>query len=66
MPQSVYDADIIKVRIGTNTHTLKQTVTFESGKQHTCTITVNKTSQGINIGIGGWESADEDFGGTVE
>lgn len=66
VPQSVYDADIIKVRIGTNTHTLKQTVTFESGKQHTCTITVNKTSQGINIGIGGWESADEDFGGTVE
>ncbi len=66
VPQSIEDTDIVKVSIEEKTYILNQSVTFESGKQHTCTITVEKTNQGINIGIGGWESADEDFGETVE
>lgn len=66
VPQNVTDTDIVKVSIEDKTYTLNQSVTFETGKQHTCTLTVEKTNQGINIGIGGWESADEDFGGTVE
>lgn len=66
IPQSVESTDLIKVSIDDKTYILNQSVTFESGKQHTCTITVEKTNQGINIGIGGWESVEEDFGGTVE
>lgn len=66
VPQSVSDTDWIKVTIGDKVYTLNQSVELQSGKQHTCTLTVERTSQGINIGIGGWETDDDDFGGTVE
>lgn len=66
VPQSVTDTDLIKVTIGDKVYTLNQSIELQSGKQHTCTLTVERTSQGINIGIGGWESGDDDFGGTVE
>ncbi len=66
VPQSVSDTDLIKVTIGDKVYTLNQSVEFKSGKQHTCTLTIERTSQGINIGINGWETEDDDFGGTVE
>lgn len=66
IPQSVSNADLIKVTIGDKVYTLNQSVEFKSGKQHTCTLTVERTNQGINIGIGGWDTDDDDFGGTVE
>lgn len=66
VPQSVADVDLIKVSIGEYEYVLKQTITFESNKQHSCTLTVNKTSEGINIGIGGWETDENDYGGSVE
>lgn len=66
VPQSITDADLIKVSIGENEYVLKQTVTFETNKQHTCTLTVNKTGEGINIGIDSWETDDTDYGGVVE
>ena len=66
VPQSVTDTDLIKITIGDKVYTLNQSIEFKSGKQHTCTLTVERTNQGINIGIGGWEIDDEDFGGTVE
>ena len=66
VPQSVTNTDLIKVTIGDKVYTLNQSIEFKSGKQHSCTLTVERTNQGINIGIGGWESADDDFGGTVE
>ena len=66
VPQSVTDTDLIKVTVGDKTFTLNQTVDFQSGKQHTCTLKVERTNQGINIGIGGWETDTDDFGGTVE
>lgn len=66
VPQTVVEADLIKVTIGDKTYTLNQSVDFKSGKQHTCTLTVERTNQGINIGIGGWDTDDDDFGGTVE
>ena len=66
VPQSVSESNLVKIVIGDMTYLLKQSMTFVSGKQHTCTITVEKTSQGINIGIGGWDVDDEDFGGIVE
>lgn len=66
VPQDVVGAQLVKVTVGSSVYTLSQTVSFSSNKQHKCTITVNKVSEGINIGIGGWESDDTDFGGTVE
>ena len=66
VPQSVTDTDLIKVTIGDKVYTLNQSIEFKSGKQHTCTLTIERTNHGINIGIGGWESGDDDFGGTVE
>ena len=35
------------------------------GKQYSFTITLKKTSGGINVSIDGWEDSGEDFGGTV-
>lgn len=66
VPQSVADVDLIKVSIGEYEYVLKQTITFEANKQHSCTLTVNKTSEGINIEIGGWETDENDYGGSVE
>lgn len=66
VPQSVTEANLIQVTIGDKEYFLKQSINFEPGKQHTCTLTVERTNQGINIGINGWESAKDDFGGTVE
>lgn len=66
VPQSVSNAPLIKVTIDENQYVLTQTMTFEANKQHTCTLTVNRTGNGINIGIGGWDSDDIDHGGTVE
>ena len=66
VPQSVNDTDLIKVTIGEKEYALNKSAKFESGKQYTCTLTIERTNQGINIGIGGWEVGDDDFGGTVE
>ena len=66
VPQSVKDIDIIKVTVGDTTYKLNQSIELKSGTQHTCTLTVDRSGQGINISIGGWEISSEDFGGTVE
>lgn len=65
VPQSVSDTKLIEVVIDNYTYSLTQSLTFESNKQHTCTLTVNRTNNGINIGINGWETDDTDHGGTV-
>lgn len=66
VPQSITNSDIIKVTIGDKVYILNQSVEFKSGKQHTCTLTVEGKNQGVNIGINGWETDEVDFGGTVE
>lgn len=65
VPQNVVNTELIKITVGNNDYTLKTSVNLASGKQHKCTITINRTSEGINIGIDPWEDGDE-FGGTVE
>ena len=66
IPQNVSDAELIKVTIREKVYILKQSIELKSGKQHTCTLTVERYNQGINIDITGWETDDDDFGGTVE
>ena len=65
IPQSVRDIDLIRVKIGDNTYLLKQSINLVSNKKYTSTITINRSSQGINIGIGEWEEDNMDYGGTV-
>lgn len=65
VPQTVSDANLIKIEIGSYIYILKETITLEPNKQHTCTLIVNKTNEGINITIGGWEQDGKDHGGTV-
>lgn len=66
VPQDITGTEIVKITVGSDVYTLNQTVSFLSNKQHKCTIIVNKVGEGVNIGIGGWETDDTDFGGTVE
>lgn len=65
VPQDIVGTELIKVTVGEREYTLVQTISFKSNKQHRCTITVNRIGEGVNIGIGGWETDDTDFGGTL-
>lgn len=65
IPQTVTDSELIRVKVGGNDYALKTSVTLVTGKQHKCSIVVNRTNEGINISIDPWEDGDE-FGGTVE
>ncbi len=66
VPQSLDNQVLIKVIIENKEYALTQTIDFVANKQHKCTITVNKVSEGIDIGIGRWETDDIDYGGSVE
>lgn len=65
VPQSVNDLELLRIKLGSNEYSLKTSATFLSGKQHTCTVTVKRTGEGINIGIDPWGDGD-DYSGTVE
>jgi hypothetical protein len=64
-PQSLQDQTLVSLTVGDYSFTLKETITLKSNTQHKVTLTVNKMSEGINIGIGQWETDDIDYGGTV-
>lgn len=66
VPQKVSDAELVRVKVGTNSYSLKTSIDLKSGRQHTCTVVINRTGEGINIGIGPWETDDIDYGGSVE
>lgn len=66
VPQKVSDAELVRVKVGTNSYSLKTSIDLKSGRQHTCTVVINRTGEGINIGIGPWETDGIDYGGPVE
>ena len=66
VPQKVSDAELVRIKVGTDSYSLKTTIGLKSGEQHTCTVVINRTGEGINIGIGPWETDDIDYGGLVE
>lgn len=65
VPQSVNDSELLRIKLGSNEYSMKTSATFVSGKQHTCIVTVNRTGEGINVGIDPWGDGD-DYNGTVE
>lgn len=66
VPQTVSDVKLIEVSLDGSTYSLTQSMTFESNKQHTCTLVVNRIGEGFNFGIDGWETDGKDYGGIVE
>lgn len=66
IPQTLTDTPVLKITVDGYEYTLSQSITFESNRQHKCTVTVNKTGEGVDIGIGDWEVDDTDYGGVVE
>lgn len=65
IPQSIENSDLVKVQLDNNEYILTGSVSFSANKVQECTLTINRTSEGVNIGIGGWESSETDFGGTL-
>ena len=66
VPQSVEEVGLIVILINKKEYTLRKAFTFEANKRYTFTVTVDKTNNGINVGIGSWEEDGVDHGGVAE
>ena len=65
IPQSAENIDLIKVTIDNKTYLLNQSIDFASNKQYTCTINIDRSSQGVVIGIEGWDIDDREYGNEI-
>lgn len=65
VPQALENETLLSLEVGGYTYSMKQSISFLPNKQHSCTVTVNKTSEGINVGISAWEEDDTDYGGVI-
>lgn len=66
VPQTVADGNLITVTVDGRDFNLQKGFTFESGKSHKFTITLSKTSNGVNVNINPWTDDGNDNGGTAE
>lgn len=66
VPQTVAETNLVTVNVDGRDFNLKKGFTFESGKSHKFTVTVSKTSNGINVNISQWETDGIDNGGVAE
>lgn len=66
VPQTTSEGALVVVTVNGTEYTLSRSMTFKAGKQHKFTISINKGSNGVNIGIGGWTEDEEDYGGDAE
>lgn len=66
VPQSVAQGNLITVTVDGRDYNLQKAFSFVSGKRHRFTVTLSKTSNGINVNIGQWEDDGTDNGGTAE
>ena len=67
VPQTIQDMDFITITTtaGKEYKLHQDYMEMAPGKQYNCTLTLNKNSYGIDIGITDWEVEDQDFGGTL-
>lgn len=63
-PQSIPEFEVSIVVAGL-ARSRKTALEIMSNKRLKCTITVDKVTEGVNVGIGGWEDYGEDFGGVL-
>lgn len=66
VPQTVPEGNLITITVDDQDYNLTRGFTFERGKSHTFTVTVSKTSNGVNVNISPWDTDGEDHGGTAE
>lgn len=66
VPQSVAEGNLITVTVDGREFNLPKAFTFISGRLHRFTVTLSKTSNGINVSISQWEDDGTDNGGTAE
>ena len=64
-PQQVAEGNLITVNVDGRDFNLAKAFTFQSGKRHTFTVTLDKTSSGVNVTIGAWENDGNDNGGSA-
>lgn len=65
IPQKVSQTNLITVNVDGRDFNLPKAFTFTGGKRHTFTVTLEKTSSGVNVTIGAWEDDGTDNGGTA-
>lgn len=65
VPQQVAQCNLITVNVNGRDFNLAKAFTFQSGKRHTFTVTLDKTSSGVNVTIGAWENDGNDNGGSA-
>lgn len=66
VPQTTAEDALVVITVDGVDYTLSRAMTFKANKQHKFTVTINKVSNGVNVGIGGWETDEEDYGGDAE
>lgn len=66
VPQATAEGALVVITVDGVDYTLSRAMTFKANKQHKFTVTINKVSNGVNVGIGGWETDEEDYGGDAE
>lgn len=67
VPQTVPDGtSLISVNVDGVSYTFSKGFTFAANTQHKFTVTINKVSNGVDIGIGDWDVDDTDHGGEAE
>lgn len=69
IPQTAGEGVLITVNVDGKDYQLKKAANFtafEAGKKHKFTVTLSKTSNGVNVNITKWEDDGIDYGGTAE
>ena len=66
VPQTTAEGALVVITVDGVDYTLSRAMTFKANKQHKFTVTLNKVSNGVNVGIGSWETDEEDYGGDAE
>lgn len=66
VPQTVGEGNLISVTVDDREFNLKKEFTFIGSKSHKFTVTLSKTSNGVNVNINPWTDDGTDNGGTAE
>lgn len=69
IPQTANDGNLITVNVDGKDFNLQKASNFhafEPGKRYNFTVTLNKTSNGVNVSITKWEDDGIDYGGTAK
>ena len=69
VPQAVGEGNLITVNVDGRDYNLPKDAkitAFEAGKKYQFTVTLSKTSNGVNVNITKWEDDGIDYGGTAE